>query len=55
MFEPSSITVSKGESVTFVNNAGFPHNVLFDEDNVPVSAAAALCAAALLSAAPGSP
>lgn len=40
MFEPSSITVSKGESVTFVNNAGFPHNVVFDEDNVPVSAAA---------------
>ena len=38
VFEPSSITIAKGESVTFVNNAGFPHNVVFDEDNVPVSA-----------------
>lgn len=37
MFDPSSLTISKGESVTFVNNAGFPHNVVFDEDEVPVS------------------
>ena len=35
VFEPSSVTIAKGESVTFVNNAGFPHNVVFDEDNVP--------------------
>ena len=57
VFEPSSLTVSKGESVTFVNNAGFPHNVVFDEDNVPVSAAAArrlARAPAPSTAAPGS-
>eukprot|EP00192_Tetraselmis_astigmatica_P015272 CAMPEP_0117661830 /NCGR_PEP_ID=MMETSP0804-20121206/7742_1 /TAXON_ID=1074897 /ORGANISM="Tetraselmis astigmatica, Strain CCMP880" /LENGTH=155 /DNA_ID=CAMNT_0005468715 /DNA_START=68 /DNA_END=535 /DNA_ORIENTATION=+ len=35
VFEPSSVTVSKGEKVTWVNNAGFPHNIVFDEDNVP--------------------
>ncbi|KAI3431670.1 hypothetical protein D9Q98_004717 [Chlorella vulgaris] len=35
VFEPSSLTVAKGEAVTFVNNAGFPHNVVFDEDEVP--------------------
>lgn len=38
MFEPATVTIAKGESVTFVNNAGFPHNVVFDEDAVPVSA-----------------
>lgn len=43
VFEPASITIAKGESVTFVNNAGFPHNVVFDEDAVPVSAGAAAC------------
>ncbi len=26
------------ESVNWVNNAGFPHNIVFDEDAVPVSA-----------------
>lgn len=41
VFDPANITIAKGESVTFVNNAGFPHNVVFDEDDVPVS----LCAA----------
>ncbi|WP_289481201.1 plastocyanin/azurin family copper-binding protein, partial [Klebsiella pneumoniae] len=35
VFDPSSVTVGKGEAVTFVNNAGFPHNVAFDEDAVP--------------------
>ncbi|KAI7841132.1 hypothetical protein COHA_005102 [Chlorella ohadii] len=35
VFDPSNITISKGESVTFVNNAGFPHNIVFDEDDVP--------------------
>jgi plastocyanin len=34
-FVPSSLTVAAGETVTFVNNAGFPHNLIFDEDNVP--------------------
>jgi plastocyanin len=26
-----------GESVSWVNNAGFPHNIVFDEDESPVS------------------
>jgi plastocyanin len=34
-FVPSALTVASGETVTFVNNAGFPHNLIFDEDNVP--------------------
>lgn len=36
-FVPNSITVKTGEKVDFVNNAGFPHNVVFDEDGIPVS------------------
>jgi plastocyanin len=35
-FVPSSISVKSGEEIKFVNNAGFPHNIVFDEDNVPV-------------------
>merc|ERR1712037_579635 len=35
VFVPNSITVSTGEKVEFVNNRGFPHNVVFDEDDVP--------------------
>lgn len=35
MFVPSTITVPAGEKITFKNNAGFPHNVVFDEDEVP--------------------
>ena len=35
-FDPPSVTIKAGESVTWVNNAGFPHNVVFDEDDVPV-------------------
>lgn len=35
-FVPSSISVKAGEEIKFVNNAGFPHNIVFDEDNVPV-------------------
>jgi plastocyanin len=31
------VTIKSGESIKFVNNAGFPHNVVFDEDAVPVS------------------
>ena len=33
--QPPSITVAKGETVEFVNNKALPHNVVFDEDNVP--------------------
>eukprot|EP01025_Chloroclados_australasicus_P008972 TRINITY_DN1336_c0_g1_i4.p2 TRINITY_DN1336_c0_g1~~TRINITY_DN1336_c0_g1_i4.p2 ORF type:complete len:154 (+),score=18.82 TRINITY_DN1336_c0_g1_i4:129-590(+) len=35
VFVPSDITVSAGEEITWVNNKGFPHNVVFDEDEVP--------------------
>ena len=34
-FEPAAVTIKAGESVTFKNNAGFPHNIVFDEDAVP--------------------
>merc|ERR1711957_302583 len=34
-FVPASLTVKAGEKVTFTNNAGFPHNVVFDEDAIP--------------------
>lgn len=34
-FVPSNITVSAGEKIVFKNNAGFPHNVVFDEDEIP--------------------
>merc|ERR1711976_441527 len=35
VFEPSDITVCTGDTVKWVNNKLFPHNVVFDEDNVP--------------------
>lgn len=35
VFEPKEFTVKAGETITFKNNAGFPHNVVFDEDEVP--------------------
>lgn len=35
VFDPSSITIKAGETVEWVNNVGFPHNVVFDEDEVP--------------------
>ncbi|XP_057435110.1 plastocyanin [Lotus japonicus] len=34
-FVPNSFSVAPGEKITFKNNAGFPHNVVFDEDEVP--------------------
>jgi len=40
VFVPDSVTIKSGESVTFTNNAGFPHNIVFDEDNVPDGVAA---------------
>ena len=36
VFEPATITIKAGESVTWTNNVGFPHNVVFDEDAIPV-------------------
>lgn len=36
-FVPSTVTIKAGEKVTWTNNAGFPHNIVFDEDAVPVS------------------
>lgn len=34
-FVPSNFSVSPGEKIVFKNNAGFPHNVVFDEDEIP--------------------
>ncbi|KAJ4781432.1 Subtilisin-like serine protease [Rhynchospora pubera] len=34
-FVPSEITVASGEKITFKNNAAFPHNVVFDPDEIP--------------------
>lgn len=36
VFDPSNVTISAGETVEWVNNVGFPHNVVFDEDEIPV-------------------
>merc|ERR1719487_815532 len=35
VFVPDTTTIKAGETVEFVNNVGFPHNVVFDEDNIP--------------------
>lgn len=34
-FVPSTVKINAGDKVVFKNNTGFPHNVLFDEDEVP--------------------
>ncbi|KAJ6773475.1 PLASTOCYANIN MAJOR ISOFORM CHLOROPLASTIC-RELATED [Salix purpurea] len=34
-FVPSEFSISAGEKIVFKNNAGFPHNIVFDEDSVP--------------------
>lgn len=34
-FIPSEITVAPGETIVFKNNAAFPHNVVFDPDEIP--------------------
>ncbi|CAA2961869.1 plastocyanin, chloroplastic [Olea europaea subsp. europaea] len=34
-FIPDKISVAAGEKIVFKNNAGFPHNVVFDEDAIP--------------------
>ena len=35
VFEPATITIAKGDTVTWENNKMAPHNVIFDENNVP--------------------
>lgn len=35
VFVPDKVSIKAGEKVTWTNNAGFPHNIVFDEDNVP--------------------
>nr|prf plastocyanin [Rumex obtusifolius] len=40
-FVPGSFTVAAGEKIVFKNNAGFPHNIVFDEDEVPAGVDAA--------------
>ncbi|KAI3778496.1 hypothetical protein L2E82_07843 [Cichorium intybus] len=35
IFVPSSLTVASGEKIVFKNNKAFPHNVVFDEDEIP--------------------
>ncbi|CAI9117015.1 OLC1v1018325C1 [Oldenlandia corymbosa var. corymbosa] len=34
-FVPNKFSVAAGEKIVFKNNAGFPHNVVFDEDEIP--------------------
>jgi plastocyanin len=34
-FVPNSFSVAAGETIEFKNNAAFPHNVVFDEDEIP--------------------
>ena len=35
VFIPDEITICKGDSVTWTNNKGGPHNVVFDEEAIP--------------------
>ncbi|XP_062097190.1 plastocyanin [Humulus lupulus] len=35
VFEPKEFSISSGDKIVFKNNAGFPHNVIFDEDEIP--------------------
>merc|ERR1719488_110586 len=35
VFVPDEIKICKGDSVTWINNKGGPHNVVFDEEAVP--------------------
>ncbi|XP_058785490.1 plastocyanin, chloroplastic [Vicia villosa] len=40
-FVPNSFEVAAGDTIVFKNNAGFPHNVVFDEDEIPAGVDAA--------------
>ncbi len=35
VYEPATVTVAKGDTVTWENNKMAPHNVIFDSSNVP--------------------
>merc|ERR1719238_366445 len=35
VFVPDEIKICKGDTVTWTNNKGGPHNVVFDEDAIP--------------------
>ena len=35
VFVPDEIKIKVGDSVTWTGNKGLPHNVVFDEENVP--------------------
>jgi len=35
VFVPDEVTIKAGDSITWIGNVGMPHNVVFDEDNVP--------------------
>ena len=35
VFVPDEIKICKGDTVTWVNNKGGPHNVVFDEEGIP--------------------
>ncbi|MGC1307908.1 MAG: plastocyanin [Phormidesmis sp.] len=35
VFEPATVTVSKGDTVTWQNNKMAPHNVVFDANSIP--------------------
>ncbi|NJL86194.1 MAG: plastocyanin [Leptolyngbyaceae cyanobacterium SM1_1_3] len=41
IFDPASISVKPGDTITWVNNKMAPHNVIFDEKNSPVDKATA--------------
>lgn len=35
VFEPATVTISKGDTVTWENNKMAPHNVVFDASTIP--------------------
>merc|ERR1712070_505351 len=35
VFVPDEIKVCKGDTITWINNKGGPHNVVFDEEEIP--------------------
>ena len=43
VFDPANLTVQAGDTVEWVNNVGFPHNVVFDEDEIPVRFCQPIC------------